>query len=609
MSAYLHFFELERSPFEGEQPAQVVLGTRALREAFASICEGLDGGYSRICVSGGRGMGKSSLARALPKLLAERARVALVQDPSASWATLREPIAKQWGLARQGLARQQLIERARERRLVLVIDSAEQADEEFLDHLDVLLSYRRADDAPAIHCVLLARLSEGRRPGETPPPLIWWLDRIQTLQLEFAPLPREGVHSYIRNHLKRAGWRGGELFHEDAAHAIHEAADGVPGRISALCEALLEAAADEDTREIDAAFVRSQLELEPATQAGPSVDDVRDARASAAASALGLRDATEQVAEKSTTSPIPARERGPGALDELLLEQVVSARAEPAPVSAIDATKTDPAFETGADSTTGPAPGATPASTASAVMRAAAASALAQETEDGEPEDSLEAFLSRPATPEELRALVGGGMTRQLKAIAAAAAVAVIGGLALAFVFAARDADEPGTAPAVAGRAANEALASLEREDDERVWVAQQPGPDGGEGEPVVLARIRGPVTAAEPPTRESRAPTDASSGAPAPLAPPPTDTSPRTPSQTSPAGGAPRPAGETPLEALARQGGPLVRAADAPAAPAYSGPAAREENEAKRGVQIDARPSSMRDGGSGDPPPNRGAR
>ena len=64
MSAYLTFFELEQSPFEGTAQSQVVLGTRALRDAFGTIRSGLEEGASRICVSGGAGLGKTSLARA-----------------------------------------------------------------------------------------------------------------------------------------------------------------------------------------------------------------------------------------------------------------------------------------------------------------------------------------------------------------------------------------------------------------------------------------------------------------------------------------------------------------------------------------------------------------
>jgi len=42
MPAYLKYFELERSPFEGRAQSKVVLGTRALRDAFKAIRVGLD---------------------------------------------------------------------------------------------------------------------------------------------------------------------------------------------------------------------------------------------------------------------------------------------------------------------------------------------------------------------------------------------------------------------------------------------------------------------------------------------------------------------------------------------------------------------------------------
>jgi MSHA biogenesis protein MshM len=105
MPAYLKFFELDNSPFEGTTQTKVVLGTKALRAAFAAIREGLDEGAARICVSGGRGLGKTSLAKALPKLLGESARVALALDPGGSWESLRGAIARQWGLESEGILR------------------------------------------------------------------------------------------------------------------------------------------------------------------------------------------------------------------------------------------------------------------------------------------------------------------------------------------------------------------------------------------------------------------------------------------------------------------------------------------------------------------------
>jgi len=259
MAAYLKFYALERPPFGEASGSGLVLGTKALREAFETIRSGLDEGASRICVSGGAGLGKTSLARALPKLLDEPAHVALVLDPSVPWDALRDPIARQWGLAETGLARSRLLEASREgRRLVLVVDQAETASEEFLDHLDVLLCYRSEQERSLVQSILLANLET--RDGQQPSPLIWWLDRIHTLQLEFAPLPRDGVAPYIERHLKRAGWQGGALFTLAATHAIHEITGGIPGQVGKLCERLLAEAAPCDLLEIDADFVHAACE-------------------------------------------------------------------------------------------------------------------------------------------------------------------------------------------------------------------------------------------------------------------------------------------------------------------------------------------------------------
>ncbi len=402
MSAYLKFFDLDQSPFEGKAQAQVVLGTRALRDALGTIQTGLAEGASRICVSGGRGLGKTSLARALPKLLSETARVALVLDPTLSWDASRGALAKQWGLESGRLARAHLLEAARDRRLVLVIDQAERASEEFLDHLDVVLSYRSEDGHPVVQSVLLARLTT--TPDESPSPLIWWLDRIQTLQLQFSPLPRDGIASYIHKHLKRAGWRGERLFSEEAAHAIHGYTGGVPGAVSGLCEELLSHAAAQDLVAIDAAFVRSICEAD-------AENERYDGDRSSNAPTLG-----------ASLEPFGAAEE---------------ARWPEEPYG----------------------------------------------TEEVDP-------LDAPPTKEELRAILGSGITPMLRNLAAAAIAAIVGGIGFAMWSGdpepahpadlsdslARTTPKPGQPDARARRASATDLARATPSQDARPLVLIQPG-------------------------------------------------------------------------------------------------------------------------------------
>jgi type II secretory pathway predicted ATPase ExeA len=278
MSAYLKFFELEKSPFDTSAQSNLVLGTKALRGAFAEIETGMAEGAARICVTGDAGMGKTSLARALPKLLGAEARVVLLLNPSLPWSTLRAAIVKQLELAKGMLSRKALMEAAGDgRRLVLAVDQAELTSQETLEHLDILLGYRSDSDEQLITCILLTNMQKAREQDECP--LLWWLDKLNTLQLEFAPIPAAGVQSYIAKHLKRAGWKGGHLFAPEAAERIHRVTGGVPRKVSETCERVLHEAAERNIREIGPDLVEELfgvVELPPSGENNAPRDPERD---------------------------------------------------------------------------------------------------------------------------------------------------------------------------------------------------------------------------------------------------------------------------------------------------------------------------------------------
>jgi len=488
MSSYLRFFELEHSPFEGEGQSQVVLGTRALKEALSTIRTGLEDGVARICVSGGSGMGKTSLARALPKLLGDEARVAVVLDPGVPWNDLRPSIARQWG-REDGLARAGLIESSRERRLLIVIDQAEKADAEFLDHLDVILSYRSEEDRPVVQSVLIANLSTAGRPE--PPPLVWWLDRIQTLQLEFAPLPREGVDAYIQKHLKRAGWRGERIFTPEAAETIHGYTAGIPREIGRVCEALLSRAAERDLQHIDADLVHEYCD--GSDEADDAIESELDD--------LALEQALEHFAsddtsaEEETDACVTLTEEVPGT-DGATPTEGEGEAAELELTTPVDGTELE--AQAANDEHDGTPP----------LVLEAEPVASNDETDAAEepPQTSFDVYLSRPPTAEELRALNGGFFTRYSRTVVGlTVATLVVAGLGFALL------REP--APGVDG-AYDETPGGIPRSGSagESSWNPPAARPPAAEvilpgAEPRVLARVRGPVIRADVPIDDSPAP------------------------------------------------------------------------------------------------------
>lgn len=255
MAAYIRFYQLDASPFgDGTGKSGLVLGTSSLRGALSEVKQGLAEGSPRICLTGSAGIGKTSFCRALPKLLGDSAQVAVVLNPHRPWQDVRATIAKRYKIQAGAISRKALLA-AREdtKKLVLVIDQAESLSHESLDHLDNLLQYQGDEGDQLLHCVMLADLEHAASGTETP--LLWWLDRFTTLQLQFSPIPAEGLRHYVEKHLAKAGWAGGELFTEEALVAIHRYTGGVPRAINDLCQKILVEGGAREISPISAEFI------------------------------------------------------------------------------------------------------------------------------------------------------------------------------------------------------------------------------------------------------------------------------------------------------------------------------------------------------------------
>lgn len=265
MSEHLDYFGLDRSPFADDAHAPVVIGTRALRKVVSRIQANLRDGAGRIGVQGVEGIGKTSLARALPKLFAGNTRTAAIFDPGVDWKSIRLELARDWQLSGEKLARAGLLQAARAQRLVLVVDRAERASEALLRHLDALQEIRDESGRSAVTVILFVKQEADTSAAK--PAALEWLEASRAALVPFEPLAPDAVADYLERQLQRAGYRGSPLFTPRAALAIHTETDGIPGQIARLCERLLLEAAARRLRTLDEPFVRARNEPPPALAA------------------------------------------------------------------------------------------------------------------------------------------------------------------------------------------------------------------------------------------------------------------------------------------------------------------------------------------------------
>lgn len=246
------YFGLKRPPFSINRSSGPVFMTESLRASAVFLRGGLANGACVLGIAGAAGIGKSSLARALPKLTAGNWRIAALSGRARSWEDLRQVLMREFKIGRDRITRDGFAEaRAKYGKLLIVVDDAQFLTPNLLERICIMPQLRTEADEPAVQVVLLADFDAVSR--EDIRPLLAWLD--VKIRHVMQPLPPEDVHRYIDTHMRRAGWQGEPLVCESGASALHRLSRGNPRRLSTACMEVLEQAAARGLARIDAEFV------------------------------------------------------------------------------------------------------------------------------------------------------------------------------------------------------------------------------------------------------------------------------------------------------------------------------------------------------------------
>jgi len=254
-------FGLSGPPFQLSPDPSFYFESRGHQRALAYLQYGIVQGEGFIVVSGEIGTGKTTLVKKLLSALDETRVVAgEVLNTQLNCGELLQAVGMAFGVPLAGQNKAQMLGSleahflgvaASGRRALLVVDEAQNLDNEALEELRMLSNFQLGPQA-LLQSFLVGQ--PGLRQKLASPSLEQLRQRIMAA-CHLEPLAAEETQGYLSSRLSRVGWSGRPQFDDAAVNLIHNRCDGVPRRINRLCTRLLLAACLDGRDDIDADFV------------------------------------------------------------------------------------------------------------------------------------------------------------------------------------------------------------------------------------------------------------------------------------------------------------------------------------------------------------------
>ena len=347
---YTSFFGLQEKPFAITPDPRYLYLSERHAEALAHLLYGINEAGGFIQLTGEVGTGKTTVIRSLLEQLPGHAEVALILNPRITPAEFLLTICEELHVpvpeAGRGstktlmdlLGRHLLDTHARGRRVVLIVDEAQNLSTQTLEQVRLLTNLETAT-TKLLQIILIGQ-----------PELRELLDKPELRQLaqritgryHLNPLSAEESAGYVKHRMRVAGATA-ETFTPAALREVHRLASGVPRVINVICDrALLGAFTKEDHR-VGGALVRqaaSEVYGRPIPAPWLKWGTAAAVAAAVALVAVGLvslwsaRKPTAATAEVSAPAAAPA---SAGTTAPAPSQPVVATVPAPAPEVSLDA--------------------------------------------------------------------------------------------------------------------------------------------------------------------------------------------------------------------------------------------------------------------------------
>ena len=237
---YLEFYGLSEKPFSQTPDPRFLYWNDAYRETLASLSYGIGERKGFIAMIGEAGTGKTTLLRKLLDDLGDDIVSVFLFNPNATFEEILEYTLSELGIATPSGRKLAMLQRLNEfllaaygegRNTILLIDEAQDLDNEVLESLRLLSNLETSDDK-----ILQIVLSGQPELAQTlSDPGLRQLKQRIAVRCRLEPLQEEELASYLGARLDVAGGSA-DLFDPETLPAIWDFTAGIPRMINTLCD-------------------------------------------------------------------------------------------------------------------------------------------------------------------------------------------------------------------------------------------------------------------------------------------------------------------------------------------------------------------------------------
>jgi len=262
---YERFYQLRERPFALSPDPEYLFPSSVHRLGLDYLRYGIEGHAGFVVITGEIGSGKTTLLQALLRNLDAETTVARLLNTILEPRELLEAIMLDLGVDTTGMSKPLLLrelarilvqQRSQERRVILVIDEAQNLSLPSLEEVRMLSNFE-TEKSKLIQIILVGQPE--LRDRLTLPELEQLRQRV-TVTYHIQPLDATETQGYINHRLRRAALGPPLQFTRDVTDLVYVGSRGVPRMINVICDSTLLFGYANERRIIDSSLVRSVLD-------------------------------------------------------------------------------------------------------------------------------------------------------------------------------------------------------------------------------------------------------------------------------------------------------------------------------------------------------------